>query len=193
MRKLLLFLLIPATFAVAQTDGDDALEPYRAGDYERAIRITTRELEANPNNIESHIFRNKVLERYRGNAPIYDMGDILSTHADGTKATFTVGEDVYRMMCPEFNINGDNTHPNAAFSEERMAKGMLVLLYKMFVEQVGTPGDADGDGDVDLDDFNILKGNFGMTAGATTAQGDFDGDGDVDLDDFNILKGNFGA
>ncbi|NLF31432.1 MAG: hypothetical protein GX591_11180 [Planctomycetes bacterium] len=55
------------------------------------------------------------------------------------------------------------------------------------------PGDADGDGDVDLDDFAALKNHFGTAAGATTAQGDFDGDGDVDLDDFAILKNNFGA
>ena len=57
----------------------------------------------------------------------------------------------------------------------------------------GVPGDADGDGDVDLDDFVLLKQNFGAAAGATRAQGDFDGDGDVDLDDFVILKTNFGS
>ncbi len=57
----------------------------------------------------------------------------------------------------------------------------------------GKPGDADGDGDVDLDDFVILKTNFGTPSGATTATGDFDGDGDVDLDDFVILKTNFGS
>ncbi|NLF31724.1 MAG: hypothetical protein GX591_12650 [Planctomycetes bacterium] len=54
------------------------------------------------------------------------------------------------------------------------------------------PGDVDGDGDVDLDDFVILKRNFG-SAGVTRAEGDLDGDGDVDLDDFVILKSNFGA
>jgi hypothetical protein len=57
----------------------------------------------------------------------------------------------------------------------------------------GKPGDADGDGDVDLDDFVILKTNFGTPSGATAATGDFDGDGDVDLDDFVILKSNFGT
>ncbi|MFW6153786.1 MAG: hypothetical protein ACOC95_01055 [Planctomycetota bacterium] len=64
------------------------------------------------------------------------------------------------------------------------------------IEDIGTvcnPGDADGDGDVDLDDFAALKTNFGMTAGATCAEGDFDGDGDVDLDDFAALKNAFGT
>jgi len=55
------------------------------------------------------------------------------------------------------------------------------------------PGDADGDGDVDLDDFVILKNNFGTTTGATCAEGDFDDDSDVDLDDFVLLKNNFGV
>ncbi len=50
--------------------------------------------------------------------------------------------------------------------------------------------DFDGDGDVDLDDFAILKQGFGN--GTTHAEGDADGDGDVDLDDFAILKQEFG-
>jgi hypothetical protein len=52
-------------------------------------------------------------------------------------------------------------------------------------------GDCDLDGDVDLDDFVILKSNFGRDD-AGWGDGDSDGDGDVDLDDFVILKGNFG-
>ncbi|MEM6257714.1 MAG: PEP-CTERM sorting domain-containing protein [Planctomycetota bacterium] len=53
------------------------------------------------------------------------------------------------------------------------------------------PGDADLDGDVDSDDFNILAFNFGEPGGWT--QGNFDGDATVDSDDFNILAFNFGA
>ncbi len=52
------------------------------------------------------------------------------------------------------------------------------------------PGDADGDGRIDLADFGILKSNFG--GDATPSRGDFDLDGRIDLADFGILKANFG-
>lgn len=52
-------------------------------------------------------------------------------------------------------------------------------------------GDATNDFVVDLEDFNILKRNFGGRGGF--ADGDFNGDGRIDLEDFNILKRNFGA
>jgi hypothetical protein len=52
-------------------------------------------------------------------------------------------------------------------------------------------GDVDGDGDVDLDDFDIVKVHFGQQ-GATRGEGDLDGDGVVDLDDFEEVKEHFG-
>ena len=52
------------------------------------------------------------------------------------------------------------------------------------------PGDADFDGDVDLNDFAALKAHFGAAGGP--ADGDFNGDGQVDLNDFALLKANFG-
>ncbi|MEM7682088.1 MAG: PEP-CTERM sorting domain-containing protein [Planctomycetota bacterium] len=54
-------------------------------------------------------------------------------------------------------------------------------------------GDANGDGSVDLLDFDILAGNFGTAVVGGAADGDFNGDGAVDLLDFDILAGNFGA
>ncbi len=57
---------------------------------------------------------------------------------------------------------------------------------------VRLPGDADYDGDVDLDDFAILKTTFGHYP-LVDSRADFDYDGDVDLDDFMILKRNFGT
>ena len=53
-------------------------------------------------------------------------------------------------------------------------------------------GDADGDLDVDITDFNTLSGNF--DPGGTTNEwthADFDMDGDIDITDFNALSANF--
>ena len=77
-----------------------------------------------PQNVASAQFGAAIRAAYQGNAPIYDLGNILSTHADGTSA----GD----IMCAEFNINGDNIHPNSAFSEERMGRAFLMMLYKIF-------------------------------------------------------------
>jgi hypothetical protein len=52
------------------------------------------------------------------------------------------------------------------------------------------PGDATGDGAIDLNDFGLLKSNFGQAA--NLAGGDLDGSGQVTLDDFGILKAQFG-
>ena len=50
------------------------------------------------------------------------------------------------------------------------------------------PGDADGDGMVNLVDFSILASVFGTAY----ASADFNGDGFVNLADFSILAANFG-
>ena len=56
------------------------------------------------------------------------------------------------------------------------------------------PGDVNGDGMVDLVDFNILKGNFGNSGlDVMRGDGDLNGDMSIDLVDFNILKENFGT
>ena len=61
-----------------------------------------------------------------------------------------------------------------------------------FLPQPGAiPGDADLDGDVDLDDFVILKTNFGVE-GTDWGQANFNADNTTDLDDFVILKSHFG-
>ncbi|MEL7237371.1 MAG: choice-of-anchor tandem repeat NxxGxxAF-containing protein [Planctomycetota bacterium] len=62
----------------------------------------------------------------------------------------------------------------------------------VFVANLNTPGDANGDDDVDLLDFLILRSNFGSN-NATFDTGDFNGDRVVNLADFLILRENFGA
>ena len=53
-------------------------------------------------------------------------------------------------------------------------------------------GDANRDRRVGLDDFVLLRQNFGRSTGATFGQGDFNYDGRIGLDDFVILRRQFG-
>ena len=53
-------------------------------------------------------------------------------------------------------------------------------------------GDANHDGRVNLDDFNVLAANFGQS-GRDGSTGDFTYDGIVNLDDFNVLAAKFGT
>ena len=53
-------------------------------------------------------------------------------------------------------------------------------------------GDANLDGQVNLQDFNRLASNFGLTGSGLWTQGDFNYDGNVNLQDFNRLASNFG-
>ena len=52
------------------------------------------------------------------------------------------------------------------------------------------PGDADGDGDVDFTDYQILEGEFGEN-GTGPYAADFNNNNAVDFADYQILEGNF--
>jgi hypothetical protein len=58
---------------------------------------------------------------------------------------------------------------------------------------VPIPGDANGDGKVDVGDLGILAANYGKTSGATWTMGDFTGNGAVDVGDLGILAANYGT
>lgn len=56
---------------------------------------------------------------------------------------------------------------------------------------VTVEGDTDGDDDVDLDDLNNVRNNFGAVGAGVV--GDTNNDAVVDLDDLNNVRNNFGA
>ena len=53
------------------------------------------------------------------------------------------------------------------------------------------PGDADQDGDVDIEDLSLLASNWD-TCGKTWSDGDFTNDGCVDIEDLSLLASNWG-
>jgi probable HAF family extracellular repeat protein len=53
------------------------------------------------------------------------------------------------------------------------------------------PGDANGDGKVDINDLTIVLSHFGESK-QTWSAGDFNGDGKVDINDLTIVLANFG-
>jgi hypothetical protein len=76
-----------------------------------------------------------------------------------------------------------------ALSDGRKVRGIV----EYGVADVGQVGDTDGDGDVDLNDLNAVRNNFGA-AGPAPLPGDaYPFDGTVDLDDLNAVRNNFGA
>ena len=54
------------------------------------------------------------------------------------------------------------------------------------------PGDANLDGQVDVNDLTIVLANFGQSTGMSWGTGDFIGDGKVDVNDLTIVLTNFG-
>jgi hypothetical protein len=54
------------------------------------------------------------------------------------------------------------------------------------------PGDTNGDGVVNFNDFIVLSNNFGIATSDGAADGDFNADGRVDFADYVILSNNFG-
>ena len=62
--------------------------------------------------------------------------------------------------------------------------------YVGFVIRAWLPGDANGDGKVDINDLTIVLSHYGQT-GQTWSTGDFIGDGTVDINDLTIVLANY--
>ena len=120
-------------------------------------------------------------------ATVADEFDIDWWTIDGGGGMFSTGGD--------FELSGTVGQPDASIG--LMAGGDFELSGGFWpgVAVVSIPGDSDGDGDVDLDDFEQFAGPcFGgpdAPVAPECAFADFDGDGDVDLGDFADFQAVF--
>lgn len=88
----------------------------------------------------------------------------------------------------EFNSSIVTELENLGLSAEDFRPALTVVFLD------GPILDLNGDGDEDLDDFQVFLDNLGIELDGpipTGAPGDFDFDRDVDLDDFKFFKNNF--
>jgi len=113
-------------------------------------------------------------------SPIYTgtsgLGPDPGRHGTGQQVSFTnkAAFTSYRVL-----VTSQRGLANSVQYSEFQMYGLAPLL-----------GDVNGDGQIDLSDFGVIKANFGT--GTTPEQGDLNGDSKVDLSDFGVLKANFG-
>jgi hypothetical protein len=112
---------------------------------------------------------------YPGN--FHDDGVDITLFLDGA-LTPTSGAPV-DLDRSKYEIGGNGFHDGVFIS------GSISLVV------VDTPGDTDGDHDVDDADYANLVAQFGGVPAADSA--DFNNDGTVDLIDFSIQRANFGV
>jgi len=82
-------------------------------------------------NEKAHEFSELVRARYKGKAPLYDMGAILSDD-------FRAGH----FYCPEYSADPAEVHPNLEAGETMLAKGFLLVLKEAFEQK--TPNAVSG-------------------------------------------------
>ena len=121
-----------------------------------------------------------------------DTFTLIASAGGSTGAFGTVSYDGTALSADFTGANGSiRDHINNGLFRNVNYDGSDVSLTNLFALE----GDADGDIDIDITDFNILASNFDAT-GANSATNDwtkanFNGDAFVDITDFNFLAANF--
>ncbi|MEM7681314.1 MAG: dockerin type I domain-containing protein [Planctomycetota bacterium] len=126
-----------------------------------------------------------------GNDTIEVFVDQDPTALGAADATFT-GLNISDSLSPftesRYQAPGQS---GSIFFDEVLLTTTLAAQAAPIAVVVGFDSDFNGDGNVDLLDFDILAGAFGGPGDPTS--GDANGDGVVDLLDFDILAGEFGS
>jgi hypothetical protein len=127
--------------------------------------------------------------------PSLDLGDIVVQQLPGGP-TITPSSLSYNAGTNTATFNFNAPLPDGRFRARLIGSGISgpggQLPADHLFEFTFLRGDANGDGRVNLNDFNILAANFGQSPRDFT-QGDFDYSGNVNLNDFNILASRFGV
>ena len=166
---------IEGTDGAGKPQGHDQIQVTGSSTLDGTLRITTTGVYADPTTRTAR-----------------DTFTVIASHGGSTGTFGTVSYDDTDLSA-DFNVaNGSFRDPiaNGLFRNVNY-DGNDVNVTNLLALQ----GDADGDKDIDITDFNILASNFD-DSGANSATNDwttadFDADGDIDITDFNALASNF--
>lgn len=112
------------------------------------------------------------------------------------------GVDSYGESADFFNVGGGGIYDIAgnqftgvidevAVWDSALSEAQILAQFESAFAAPDVPGDANGDGQVNAADLNVLGGNWQMDVTNGIADGDFNEDGFVDASDLNILGGNW--
>jgi glucose/arabinose dehydrogenase len=156
---------------------------------------------ANPNAaravIGGYAYRGSLIPELQGKYVFGDLGGLPpSVNGSGRLFYMDITEPgpntIYELL---FGPSSDAKPISALNGFGEDANGELYAMFSngrvMQLKAQRTPGDFDGDGDVDGADFVAWQTHFPTASGATPATGDADGDGDVDGADFVAWQTHF--
>ena len=126
-------------------------------------------------------------------------GELVGT---GGNALQIGGVDSYGDSGDFFNVGGGGIFDNAgnqftgiiddvAVWDLALTEAQILAQFSAAFPAPDVPGDANGDGKVDVTDLNVVGLNWQMAVDPGAANGDFDGSGFVDVGDLNILALNW--
>jgi hypothetical protein len=98
-------------------------------------------------------------------------------------------EGVSSDVIVQFGVLGEHTYQANRSNREYTCCGDSPDATLLLTAATGILGDGDGDGVVDLDDYEIWKSDFGTDS----TRADYNGNGVVDLGDYAVWRDNLGA
>jgi hypothetical protein len=127
---------------------------------------------------------------YEGASPLAQ--NICPFPTQTTSWTPSVGMNPSTGYDWEVDVANGNAY-NETFGSDSFIAYAVVSWdnHSSFTTKACIPGDINGDGLVDVADYDIWAANVGMT-GAAWSQGDLNGDGLVDVADYDIWAANVG-
>ncbi|MCY2926925.1 MAG: dockerin type I repeat-containing protein [Planctomycetota bacterium] len=128
-------------------------------------------------------------------ASVAGAGFGFSSTPGATPVSVLAGANAqYGIQLAAQTVPGHYTGTATFVTDIAEGAGFKTFTYDLSADVIAHAGDVNGDGQVSLLDYNIIKANFGNSyeSGNHWNDGDVNGDQQVGLLDFNIVKAHFG-